>query len=85
MLRISDDGNTIYFVAKGVLASNHDALDEPAHDGDKNIYVWHQDASHPEGQTTFIGRLTATPTASSGRRVRSLPDGRYFAFKTYAR
>ena len=65
-MHISEDGNTVYFVAKGVLASNHDAFDEPPHDGDRNVYVWHRDASHPEGQTKFIGRLTAgTPVSSS--------------------
>jgi hypothetical protein len=79
LIRVSDDGNTIYFVAKGVLASNHDAFDEPPHDGDKNVYVWHRDASDPEGQTKFIGKLTA----NSGISGELTPgDGRYLAFRT---
>ena len=77
-LRASEDGSSVYFLAKGVLASNHDAFDEPPHDGDGNMYVWHQDASHPEGQTKFIGKLTDSPRSSS----EITPDGRYFLFRS---
>jgi hypothetical protein len=79
IMDISEDGNTVYFVAMGVLASNHDAFDEPAHGGDKNVYVWHRDVSHPEGQTKFIGRLSG----NSGITSEITPgDGRYLAFLT---
>jgi hypothetical protein len=83
VLRTSEDGSTVYFLAKGVLASNHDALDEPPHDGDENMYVWHQDASHPEGQTTFVGRLSA-PGEGIKATSEITPDGRYFLFRSYS-
>lgn len=91
VLRASDDCKTIYFIARGVLAANRDALDEPARAGDENLYVWHQDTSHPEGETKFIGRLTAQPDFSELFGEAEWPyvkhesevtsDGRYFAFK----
>ncbi len=78
LLRTSEDGSTVYFIARGVLASNHDSYDEPPHDGDENMYVWHQDASHPDGQTTFIGKVTDSPRSTS----EITPDGRYFLFRS---
>ncbi len=80
VLRTSEDGSTVYFIARGVLASNKDALDEAAHDGDENLYVWNEDGSLPEGTTTFIGRLTDNPRPTS----EITPDGRYFLFSTHA-
>ena len=53
----SEDGSTVLFTAKGVLADNEDALGEKAVAGDHNLYVWRADAAHPDGQTTFVGRL----------------------------
>ena len=56
MVRASADGKTVYFIAKGVLASNTTPW-ETAEAGDNNLYVWRQDEAHPAGQTTFIGTL----------------------------
>ncbi len=91
VLRTSDDGKTTYFIARGVLASNRSDLDETARAGDENLYVWHLDASHPDGETKFIGRLTAPPDFIEVFGVEEWPyvkkeseitsDGRYFAFK----
>ena len=53
----SEDGSTVLFAAKGILAANEDALEEKAVAGDNNLYVWHQDPAHPAGQTSFVGRL----------------------------
>ena len=83
VLCTSEDGSTVYFVAQGVLASDHDALGEAARDGDYNLYAWHQDASHPEGQTAFIGRLTSSADIAS-LRSEVTPDGRYFVFSAYS-
>ena len=55
--RVSEDGSTAYFTAKGVLADNEDALGEEAAAGDHNLYVWRTDAAHPDGQTSFLARL----------------------------
>jgi hypothetical protein len=83
VLRASEDGSTVYFVAKGVLASNQDALGETAHDGDENMYVWNEDESQPEGTTTFIGRLTASSDGFIRRTSEITPDGRYFLFRSF--
>jgi hypothetical protein len=57
ILRASNDGSTVYFLAKGVLAKNHDSLDQPAIAGDENLYVWQKNEKHPFGTTKFIGRI----------------------------
>ena len=72
----SEDGSTVLFTAKGVLAANEDGFGERALAGDHNLYVWRQDSSHPAGQTSFVGRLT------SGAAGQITPDGRYLALDT---
>ena len=84
ILRTSEDGSTVYLVAKGVLASNEDALGETAHDGDENIYVWNGTGSQPDGTTTFIGRLAEGRDAYARLSGEITPDGRYFVFPSYA-
>ena len=85
VLRTSEDGSTAYFVARGVLASNHDALDQPAVDGDFNLYVWHQDAGDPEGRTTFIGKLPSSIDVESIKsRTEITPDGRHLVFRAFS-
>jgi hypothetical protein len=80
---VSDDGSTVYFLAKGVLADNEDALGEKALAGDHNLYVWRTDAAHPAGQTTFVARLDSDDLATSPEdKPQSTPDGRYLVFGT---
>ena len=74
---ISKDGSAAYFVAKGVLADNKDALGEEAVAGDHNLYAWRQDASHPGGQTSFIGRLL-----NNDVQAQTTTDGHYLLFAT---
>jgi hypothetical protein len=78
VLRVSDDGSTASFTAKGVLADNEDALGEKALPGDNNLYVWRTDASDPDGQTTFVASLPQ----SEGPGVQTTPDGRYLLLQT---
>ncbi len=78
VLSVSEDGSTVYFIAKGVLADNPDALDETAVVGDENLYVWRTDAAHPAGQTTFAGRLKSNDI----RSAQSTPDGSDLVFNT---
>jgi hypothetical protein len=73
----SENGTTVLFTAKGVLADNEDALEEKAVAGDHNLYVWRTDAAHPDGQTAFVGRLD-----SNGISAQTTPDGRYLVFTT---
>ncbi len=87
VLNYSKEGNVsrVYFTAEGVLAGNHDALDEAARAGDMNVYVWQQDSSRPEGETKFIGRLTSSFDESYLQTyTRATSDGRYLVFRPYS-
>jgi hypothetical protein len=84
VVRVSEDGSHVYFVAHSVLAANHGANDQTALAGAHNLYVWQTDAEHPEGHTTFVARLV-TPedvgtTATSSTQL--TPDGRYLLINT---
>jgi hypothetical protein len=76
VLNTSEDGSTAYFFSPAVLATNKDAFGEPALSSDHNLYVWRQDAAHPDGQTVFVGRTGTVQAAQSGS------DGRYLVLNT---
>jgi hypothetical protein len=87
--RISEDGSRVYFVTTGVLATNPGANDATAVAGDDNLYVWHRDAAHPDGQTTFVGKLAPGDPlwggeAFLGRLAETTDDGRYLVFVSSA-
>jgi hypothetical protein len=75
----SENGATVLFTAKGVLADNKDAFGNTAVAGDHNLYVWRTDAGHPDGQTAFVGRLYSDELKGASQ---STPDGRYLVFTT---
>ncbi len=79
VVRVSDDGSHVYFVAREVLAANHGANDQTALAGAHNLYLWQTDAAHPEGRTTFMGRLQAIEVGTNGETSR---DGRYLLVTT---
>ncbi len=74
------DGKTVYFLAKGILADNEDALGETPEAGNNNLYVWRQDEAHPAGQTTFIGAL-----AENELSAQTTPSGGDLLFVTKSR
>jgi hypothetical protein len=85
----SEDGSSAYFISPKVLADGEDALGEPAAEGDPNLYLWQLDADHPDGETTFIARLTdptdacrlwSGPYAPCRWYGESTSDGRYLVF-----
>jgi hypothetical protein len=78
VLTTSEDGSTVLFTAKGVLAANEDPLEEKAVAGDENLYVWHQDPAHPAGQTSFVGKVAANDVIIGG--AQATPDGHYVVF-----
>jgi hypothetical protein len=87
VVAVSNDGRRVYFIAQGVLASNHDAHDEPPHADDFNLYVWQQDAAHPDGYTQFVTRLEDPPqnydVSAFGYTAQTTADGRYLVFSAY--
>jgi NHL repeat len=64
VVRISDDGSHVYFVAKGVLTPAPNAEDEAAVDGAENLYVFERDARYPAGHIAFIADLCSGAGAS---------------------
>lgn len=89
VVRVSDDGSRVYVVAQGVLASNLGTNDATAVAGDHNLYVWKKDATHPQGQITFIASLGPSdadlwaaelPGRLSRRPAQTTADGRYLVF-----
>ena len=86
ILRASNDGSTVYFLAKGALAKNHDALDQPALAGDENLYVWQKNAKRPQGKTSFIGRISDSGDLDSLSHFSEVtPNGRYLLFMSTGR
>jgi hypothetical protein len=78
VVKVSEDGSRVYFVAQGVLASNLGTNDAAAVAGDNNLYVWEKDAAHPAGQTTFVAKLQSNDISQRQSTV----DGRYLVFGT---
>lgn len=64
VLRISDDGQRVYFVAQGVLSTNAGANGSVASDGANNLYVFERTTAMPDGQITFIARLASSGDAA---------------------
>ncbi len=92
VVRVSDDGSRVYFVAHGVLAANRGANDLAAVAGEDNLYVWQKNAAHPAGTTTFVGKLEAgdhkaweqETVGNPGREAESTDDGRVLVIATSA-
>ena len=84
VVRISEDGSHVYFVAKGVLASNQNANKEEATAGSDNLYVF----DTITGTTSFIGILENGDAEDwkrfDGRPVQATPDGRFLIFPSAA-
>jgi len=82
---ISEDGSTVYFVAKGVLDENPNAEGDTATVGEPNLYAWSGSGVRfiarlaPEDSQSwgvFNGSAGVTPVLNAG----SSPSGRYLAF-----
>jgi hypothetical protein len=77
---MSEDGGTVYFVARGVLDSEPNAHTEVAVSGEPNLYVWREGAG-----TKFIASLAEGDSldwssTASNLSAASSPSGRYFTF-----
>jgi hypothetical protein len=77
---VSQDGARVYFVAQGILADNIGANDLAAVAGDHNLYMWQQDAEHPTGDTTFVGKLDTNDTGAPNAQISA--NGRYLVLST---
>jgi hypothetical protein len=90
VMATSPDGSHAYFVARGVLTTDPNALGQTAMDGAENAYLYERDASHPAGHLSFVASLSASDSpnqianANFARRVNVTPDGRFLVFTSHA-
>jgi hypothetical protein len=91
VVRISDDGSSVYFVATGVLAANRGANDAVAVAGDNNLYVVRRSADHSSATTAFVGRLDPSDRdlwgldgVGGGRMAQTTDDGRFLVLSTFS-
>lgn len=85
VVRISEDGARVYFVAGGVLTSVPNGQGQSAVEGEDNLYLYEPDPAHPgQSKTVFVTALSggdAGDWALTDRRpVEVTPDGRFLLF-----
>jgi hypothetical protein len=84
---ISEDGERIYFVARGVLTEEVNEQEEAAVPGEPNLYLWEEGegpifiATLSEGDDRDWGKVNgSTPGYAQNLSAAASPSGRYFAF-----
>jgi hypothetical protein len=87
VLRVSEQGARVYFVAEGVLASNENSTEEHATAGNDNLYVYEGDPRDlGQFRIAFIASLSGSDSAdwasSDLRPVEATPDGRFLLFSS---
>jgi hypothetical protein len=80
-LAVSEDGTHVYFTAHGVLSLNSGANGETAATGANNLYLWQRDPAHPQGEVTFLSRLSSSDqelwSYHSTTQAQSTSSGRF--------
>jgi hypothetical protein len=91
VVRISEDGSHVYFVAEGVLTGAPNTQEQTAQAGANNLYVFERDAQFPAGRTSFIATLSPSDEEVWGERAnndrrpaQTTPDGRFLVFQSHA-
>jgi len=85
---LTDDGSTIYFVAKGILDTRPNAFGDSAVSGQPNLYLWQQGegvrfiATLADEDRTDWGQNSASSSESFATALTATasPSGRYLAF-----
>jgi hypothetical protein len=84
VVRVSDDGSRVYFVARSVLTSAANAQGEQAEAGAENLYMF---ATASE-QMSFVTRLSPQDgelfKKEDERPVQTTSDGRFLVFSSFA-
>jgi hypothetical protein len=88
VLRISQDGSHVYFVATGALTGANAEARAPVV-GSSNLYVFRQDSRVPAGRLTFIATLAQGDSSDWGegdfqRPAAVTPSGDYLVFTSSA-
>jgi uncharacterized repeat protein (TIGR01451 family) len=88
VVRISEDGSHVYFVAKGVLSAAAGSAGAVARAGEDNLYVYERDAQFPAGRTSFIATLSAADATDWARAdyrpAEVSQEGRFLVFTSRA-
>ncbi len=84
VVRISEDGSHVYFVAQGVLTSVENNRKATPTEGDENLYVFERDALTPQGHISFVGTLESSDgeewARADNREAEVSPDGQSLVF-----
>jgi hypothetical protein len=88
VVRVSEDGTHVYFVAKGVLSGANAEGSEPV-PGGENLYVFERDAVYPAGRVAFVATLSPADVYDwvaddEERPVQVTSDGRFVVFQSVA-
>ncbi len=92
VVRISEDGTHVYFVAQGKLTNQTNVRGEEAQVGMNNLYVSERDASTAEGRVRFISVLAPSGDEelwggireADERPAQTTPDGEQLVFESHA-
>ncbi len=88
VVRVSEDGSHVYFVAKGALTAGPNAEGREPVKGEDNLYVFERDSAYPAGRLSFIATLSENDSedwrSRDSRPVSATPNGRYIVFESVA-
>jgi hypothetical protein len=88
VVRLSEDGSHVYFVAKGILTEGPNTEGQAPVLGGENLYVFERDAAHPGGHTAFVATLAEGDRrdwrGADERPAQATPDGRFLVFQSVA-
>ena len=85
VMRVSEDGSHVYFVAKGVLAGTNGEGYAPVA-GAENMYLFEPQAGEGQGRMAFVTVLSEGDSedwqTSDDRPVQATPDGMFLVFRS---
>ncbi len=88
VVRVSDDGSRVYFVANGRALAGANVYGNVPQAGQPNLYVYHRAAPDPAGTIKFVGTLAAADAdlwaADVRRRIQVSDSGRFAFFVSAA-
>jgi hypothetical protein len=95
VVRISENGSHVYFVAKSVLTEEPNLSLPDGHQiavaGEDNLYVFERDAAFPAGRVRFVATLPSADEklwslfqGHDERPAQTTPDGRFLVFASEA-
>ncbi len=82
VMRVSDDGAYVYFVAQGRALAGENARDVAPQPGSLNLYAYHRAAGQANGTTTFVGPVGGFDDYHPIGQVSE--TGRFLLFQTAA-